>query len=401
MEKQVKPKKRVLVLFVHNHIGGAMTALVNFVNTLDPDRYDVDLLFYEIRGTIEGISPRVHILPQANDGFHLGAKLLTPAYYVGYLRSQYYKKVKKNKLLGVQILSKQGCRFSRPIDKHYDIAVSFELCWPFYFMNRRVDADLKLIWHHNDYHAFGYRFEWDRADFNRVDGQVFVSQQCMEKFVRLHPEYRDKCFFMPNIMAKAPIEAKAEAESVSLPFTPVKPGITFVTVARMEFAAKGLDRMIPILCRLRQDGLLDRIRWLVIGGGRDEEAFNRLVQENSLKEAVFPIGMKENPLPYLTKADAFLLPSRNEGKPIVVTEAQILGLVPVVTRYTSASEQIENGVDGLIFENTDEGLYQGLKDLLLHPEKLELLGNTLCKRSYTNENDITRFDDILKALCKT
>ena len=30
------PKKRVLVLFIHNHIGGAMTALVNFVNALDP-----------------------------------------------------------------------------------------------------------------------------------------------------------------------------------------------------------------------------------------------------------------------------------------------------------------------------------------------------------------------------
>lgn len=392
------PKKRVLVLFIHNHIGGAMTALVNFVNALDPERYDVDLLFYEIRGDVEGIDPRVHILPQGKAGSHLGAKLRSPAYCAAFLRSLYYKRVKRNKLLRDQLLSRQGCRFSRPLDAHYDIAVSFELCWPFYYMNRRVDADLKLVWHHNDYHSIGYRFNWDRRDFDRVDAQVFVSCQCMEKFVKLHPQYRGKCFFMPNIMAKAPILARAEAEKVALPFAPVRPGITFVTVARMEFVTKGLDRMIPILCRLREDGLIDRIRWLVIGGGRDAEAFDQLIQKNNLHQVVFPIGMQENPLPYLKLADAFLLPSRNEGKPIVVTEAQILGLVPVVTNYTSATEQIESGVDGLILENTDEELYRGLKELLLHPERLEPLRNALRQRSYTNERDVSQFDAIIEAL---
>ena len=123
-----------------------------------------------------------------------------------------------------------------------------------------------------------------------------------------------------------------------------------------------------------------------------------MIQENRLEQTVFPIGMKENPLPYLKQADAFLLPSRNEGKPIVVTEAQILGLVPVVTHYTSAPEQIENEVDGVIFDNTDEALYQGLKELLLNPERLEPLRNTLRQRSYTNEPDILRFDDIIAAL---
>ena len=400
MEKQNKTKKRVLVLFVHNHIGGSMTALVNFVNALDPERYDVDLLFYEIMGRLEGIDPDVNILPQARDGFHLGAKLLSPAYLAAFLRSQYYKKVKRNSLLGIQLLSRQGSRFSRQIDAHYDIAVSFELNWPFYYMSRRVDADIKLVWHHNDYNAIGYRFEWDKADFDRMDGLVFVSRQCMDKFAGLYPEYRSKCFYMPNIIAKAPIVARAEAESVALPFAPVSAGLTFVTVARMEFATKGLDRMIPILCRLRQDGLLERMRWLVIGGGRDQEEFERMIQENRLEQTVFPIGMKENPLPYLKQADAFLLPSRNEGKPIVVTEAQILGLVPVVTHYTSAPEQIENEVDGVIFDNTDEALYRGLKELLLNPERLEPLRNTLRQRSYTNEPDILRFDDIIAALYK-
>ena len=39
--------------------------------------------------------------------------------------------------------------------------------------------------------------------------------------------------------------------------------------------------------------------------------------------------------------DVMLLPSRYEGKPMVVTEGYMMGLVPLVTRYTSAGEQIQ------------------------------------------------------------
>lgn len=400
MQKDNQNKQRLLILFVHGHIGGAMTALVNFVNALDPEKYEIDLLFYEIEHPLEGIRPEVHVLPQADDGRHYLAKLCSPAYLAAFARSLYYKKLRHCKLLAVQQFAQQGCRFSRPLAEHYDTAIAFELTWPFYYMMKRVDAGRKLVWHHNDYHAIGYRFDWDKPFFDRTDGMVFVSRECMEKFLRLHPEYHDKSFFMPNIMSKAPLEARA-AQPVTLPFEPVRPGLNFVTVARIEFATKGLDRMIPLLCRLRDEGLLDRMRWLVIGGGRDETTFREMIRQNGLEQVVFPIGMKENPLPYLRKADVFLLPSRNEGKPIVVTEAQILGLVPVVTHYTSAPEQIEDGVDGFILENNDEALYHGIRELLLHPEKLDPARAVLRTREYTNEHDIARFDAILDQLDRT
>ena len=73
------------------------------------------------------------------------------------------------------------------------------------------------------------------------------------------------------------------------------------------------------------------------------------------------IGLRENPIPYMAKADALLLPSRNEGKPMVVTESFIMGLVPIVTEYSSANEQIENGFDGLrkFFRNKSPVIFAG------------------------------------------
>ncbi|HIX65556.1 MAG TPA: glycosyltransferase [Candidatus Anaerotruncus excrementipullorum] len=387
---------RLLVLFIHNHLGGAMTALVNFVNALDPARYQVDLLFYELKGQVEGIRPEVRILPPACSRGHLLAKALSPAYLSNYLRAQYYLRAKGDRLLARQLRAQQGCRFSRRLEGEYDLAVAFELAWPFYYMMGSVRAKRKLVWHHNDYQAIGYRFDWDRPYFDRVDGLVFVSRECMEKFTALHPGYREKCFFMPNLMAAAPILARAAAGQPQLPFALARPGLNLVTVARVSFASKGLDRMVGVLTRLREEGLLDRVRWLVIGGGHDLPRFRQMLAENGLEGQVQAIGPRENPLPYLPAFDAFLLPSRNEGKPVAVTEAQILGLPPVVTRYTSAFGQIEDGVDGFIFENNDEALYQGLRELLLHPEKLAAARRAVQARSYTNEQEIARFHRIVR-----
>ena len=125
---------RLLVLFIHNHLGGAMTALVNFVNALDPARYQVDLLFYELKGQVEGIRPEVRILPPACSRGHLLAKALSPAYLSNYLRAQYYLRAKGDRLLARQLRAQQGCRFSRRLEGEYDLAVAFELAWPFYYM---------------------------------------------------------------------------------------------------------------------------------------------------------------------------------------------------------------------------------------------------------------------------
>ena len=123
-----------------------------------------------------------------------------------------------------------------------------------------------------------------------------------------------------------------------------------------------------------------------------------MIEEFSLQDVIYPIGLKTNPIPYLKKADCFLLPSRHEGKPMVITESFIMGVVPIVTEYTSAREQINDGVDGLVFDNNEEALYQGLKKVVTNPEILDELKQNILNNDYGNEKEIVAFDKLLETL---
>lgn len=389
----------LLVVFDHDHIGGVATSMASFLSSLDYSRFKVDLLYYEYTERNPLLPPEVILLPQAKqhkDGDIGNAlrKACDPRYVAAYLRAQYAKRVKHNKVHAVQIRSAQGCRYSRRLQTHYDVAVSYDLTWCMNYMMRYVKADRKYIWHHDDYEAIGYKIREDRRQFDRCSGLVFVSTQCRDKFARLYPEYASRCFYMPNITASAPLKVRAE-EPVSLPFVRKDGVLYLLTVARVVFSHKGMDRVIRAFCRLREEGLLDRLVWTVIGDGDDFDALSSMISENHLEENVYLLGKKTNPIPYLKLFDVFLLPSHYEGKPIAITEAQIMGLVPAVTRYTSAAEQIENGVDGLIFDNTDEALYEGLRELALRPGQLGPMREKLNSRVYSNEKDIECFYQII------
>ena len=90
-------KIKLLVCFIQAHIGGAMTSLVNFLNALDTNVYDVDVMFYENDGR-HGIKEGINILPQgkiheSHSISNILKKLISPAYILAVLRDRYYKKI--------------------------------------------------------------------------------------------------------------------------------------------------------------------------------------------------------------------------------------------------------------------------------------------------------------------
>ena len=71
-----------------------------------------------------------------------------------------------------------------------------------------------------------------------------------------------------------------------------------------------------------------------------------------------------------------------------VSEAQILGIVPFVTNYSSSHEQIENGIDGVIVENNEDDIFLGLKGLLEEPHKISALREGVLRRTADSEGKI-------------
>ena len=52
---------------------------------------------------------------------------------------------------------------------------------------------------------------------------------------------------------------------------------------------------------------------------------------------------------------------------MTVTEAQILGVPCIVTDYSSAREQVCDGLDGIITENSTEGIVSALRRVMDDP----------------------------------
>ena len=395
-------RTKILVCFIHAHIGGAMTSLVNFLNAIDTEKFDVDVLFYENTSGRCGIKEAINILPQGKthekyDAGNILKKLSSPSYLISKAREFYYKKIRHNKRRAVQIMSKQGCRYSPRLDKEYDVAIAYELAWPFNYVMTRVKARKKIVWHHLDFKVSGLSYAVDKKAMQKADALVFVSEETKNNFLNDHPEYNDRTYFMPNLLSSEYVRSK-DNEEVSLPFDNADIYFKLLTVARISFEHKGFDRAVRAFARLRDDGLLENVRWVIIGKGRDLETLKEMIKEHNLDSFIYPIGERKNPIPYMKKFNAFLLPSRHEGKPMVVTESFIMGLVPVVTEYTSAKEQIDCGTDGLVFDNNEEALYRGLKNLLEHPEVLGKMKEHIKNKDYGNEKQIAVFYDILKKI---
>ena len=395
-------KLRLLVCFIQAHIGGAMTSLINFLNALDTSRYKVDVMFYENSGGRHGIKQEINILPQGrihSSGSIRNAvrKLCSPRYVTASVRAQYYKRVRHNKRRAVQLMSKQGCRYSARLDKEYDAAIAYEFGWCMNYVMTRVNARKKLIWNHLEYGRSGLSYAIDRRAFERADALVFVSEECRRTFLLEHPEHSTKSYFVPNLLTSSYVRARGEGEA-ELPFTDEDCKLKLLTVARISFEHKGLDRVVRSFAKLRDEGLTEGVKWVIIGKGRDADRLCELINEYKLENVIYPIGVKENPIPYMKRFDALLLPSRHEGKPMVVTEGYIMGLVPIVTRYTSAAEQIQNGIDGLIFENNEKALTDGLRSVLSNPSRLCSMREYIKCHDYGNEKEIGRFDMIMDDL---
>ena len=80
---------------------------------------------------------------------------------------------------------------------------------------------------------------------------------------------------------------------------------------------------------------------------------------------------------------------------MAVTEAQMLGVPPVVTNYESAQEQVESGVDGLVMDNSEDGIFEGIKYVITHMDELEKWKRNLQRRNFRNDDAINQIKAII------
>ncbi len=110
----------------------------------------------------------------------------------------------------------------------------------------------------------------------------------------------------------------------------------------------------------------------MLGEGPERNSLQKYIQQNRLEDSITLLGYQLNPYKFVAKCDLFVCASYAEGFSTAATEALILG-TPVCTVEVSGMKEMlgENNEYGLVVENRDEALYQGIRRFFEVPGLLE------------------------------
>ena len=77
------------------------------------------------------------------------------------------------------------------------------------------------------------------------------------------------------------------------------------------------------------------------------------------------LGYDENAYKYVKNADIYVCSSYSEAYSTSVTEAVVLGKPIITTLCSGMNEILDDGKSGLIVENNENALYDGLKKIII------------------------------------
>ena len=136
-------------------------------------------------------------------------------------------------------------------------------------------------------------------------------------------------------------------------------------------------------------------RLIILGAGRQDAKLKALAAELDVEDmGRFP-GFTDNPYAYMSRADLFVLSSRWEGSPNVLTEAMALGTPVVATDCPSGPREIlADGRYGPLVPVGDwRALADAMQGILDKPTDSDSLREAV--REYTAEASASRYLDIL------
>lgn len=386
------------LLFVMHSLcsGGAERSLVNLLNELPEDKYEIDLILFKQEGMFLPQVPEWVNIIDTPEKIRL---LYNPVRRSGKMM---YTKVAGTVLSGFQekdIYRSKAYRWKhfyrekiKVLEKRYDAAIAYISGEVLYFVGDKVHADRKYVWIHNDYLSAGYSKEDDFPYLNRMDGIISVSDTCVKILKAVFPEFRHKIYLIENITSSSAVRKRAD-EFVPSEFKGCENSI--VSIGRLDLQ-KGFDLAIQAAELLKKRGI--SFRWMVLGSGSLKKQLQRQIDQAGLNDVFFLLGAKENPYPYLKYCTLFVQPSRFEGKSVVLDEAKILGTPIIAAAYPTVNDQIEHGKEGYIAGTSPESLADGIEELLLHRELRENLSRYLLSREYGNSQEVKKYIALFDSL---
>ncbi|MDR2122134.1 MAG: glycosyltransferase [Flavobacteriaceae bacterium] len=360
MEKSVelKKKKKILVRIGSLRHGGAEKVLVTFLKNIPEGKYEIDLLLNLKSGKY------LEEVPKWITVFHLNKGEMITTNRPWEIPEKAYRKIYQGILKLFPILLYKFILKKKDYD--IELIANHELLQE--VLKSPVKNSKKVVWVHNDLFSIP-RYTHDKLKaFFKADRIWVISEKIKKEFEKLAgtDEEKEKLIRIYNPIDSVEIMERSE-ENVHFDFSQIKEK-TFVAVGTV-FPQKGFDRLIKMHKKLLEEGLKHKI--IIVGDGYDLKNINNLIKTLKVEDTVKMAGFQKNPYPFFKNADFFILSSRYEGYPTVLFEAVTLKKPIIATDVSGVREILQEGKLGKIVENSEEGIYKGMKEFLTKPEVLD------------------------------
>lgn len=370
--------KKILFLIPTLGHGGAEKVLVNLVNNMNINEYDI---------TVQTLF---------DQGVH--KKSLKPhVRYKSFMQKQFHGNTTLFSLIPAKLLYKIIVR------EKYDYIVSYLEGPTTHIINGCPYSDTKKIaWIHIELDSdrrfkqgFISKSEAIKAykSFHKI---VCVSRTVKEVFEKTARETFKNIIVLYNTNETAQILKKSKEPIEDIVFK--GDCVNICSVAKL-MESKGYDRLIKVHKKLLDEGIKHRIYILGIGEKKDE--LQAYIADNHLEDSFILLGFRDNPYKYVAACDMYVCSSRREGFSTAVTESLIVG-TPVVSTLCSGARELlgDNDEYGLVVENSEAGIYEGMKKMITSYElrKYYAAQAMIRGKRFSTEKTVKSVEDMLNEL---
>lgn len=378
------------------HPNGITTSLLNLLNRIDYERFDVSVFFAQSRSRLviakqRELNPNVRQFPRV--GGMNGSKFVQLARHLSYRRGDLDEH--KTDPRQRRLWEDEWNRCFGP--SAFDYVVDFSGYGPYWAIQLlHSPPAMRSIWLHNDVVSDAEREINGRRPMQHSLNSLFTLYPDYDRLVSVSPvlseiNRRNLADRAPGdhfvsamntvnselVLADAAVDLReklldpetgevarwaADAETGEIaPWVrdlfdgPAR--TTFVTVGRLS-PEKNQARMIRAFAAVHASE--PNTRLLIVGRGPLFADLKALVARLGLQDSVFLTGHQSNPHAIMAAADCFVLSSNYEGQPMVILEALTLGLPVVTVDFGSAKDALPAGT-GLVVPATDDGLAEGMR----------------------------------------
>lgn len=349
--------------------GGAERVLINILNGLDFNKYDVTVLLFEKSGVYLNDLPKEvtlqGILQKKDNSFY---KII-------------YKTV-------FRLFMHFSWLFTSDSSK-YDVDIAF--LQDTTYLLRTSKAKKKIAWIHTDITRSPTFNNGLFTNLSHADDIVCVSDGVKNIIAKQYPEFINKLKTIYN-----PINITSTQELANNFKPDFRSDTKYIVAVGRLSPEKGFDLLIKAFSRFLQ--IYPDTHLIILGEGYMRSQLEEIISNLNIRSSVSLLGYVNNPYPYIKAADMFALSSRREGCPMVLIEAITLGTPIVATDcQTGPRDLLCDGKYGILVESENvDSLANGMISLMQD----KLLMNSLEKSAITraNEFDITNIIKQIESL---